>query len=130
MGGRAVRLEETGTLREKVLERVQWLGRKYARKRFERYYRGAVYTGVVRTVGWHPERGFGATVTYSDGFTKILKIEELEVFMLADRARKTDILHQCIIRKDTYKLGIVREQPLAFILKERSVEVAFVDQLS
>ena len=59
-----------------------------------RYYRGAVYTGVVRTVGWHPERGFGATVTYSDGFTEILKIEELEVFMLADRARKTDILDQ------------------------------------
>jgi len=68
-------------------------------------------------------------VTYSDGFTEILKIEELEVFMLADSARNTDILDQSIIRKDTCKLGIVREQPLALV-KERSVEVAFVDQLS
>ena len=36
-------------------------------------------------------RGFGATVTYSDGYSEILKIQELEVLMLADRARKTDI---------------------------------------
>ena len=120
---------ENGTLKERVQERVQWLRRKYARKQFERYYRGAVYTGVVRTVGWHPVRGFGATVTYNDGYSEILKISELEVLMLADRASKTDIMGQSIICKDTYGLGTVGNQPLVLV-KQNSVEVEFVDQPS
>ena len=57
-----------------------------------------MYTGVVHTVGWHPVQDFAATVTYNDGFSEILTIQELEVLMLADRGKKTDILGQSIIR--------------------------------
>jgi hypothetical protein len=42
----------------------------------------------VRIVGWHPVSGYRATVKYSDGYIEILKIQELEVSLRAESARR------------------------------------------
>ena len=66
-----VELQEKVVSKNRVGAHVRWLIDKYAGKVFHKAYDGKLYEGIVRTVGWHPVSGYGATGKYSDGYIEI-----------------------------------------------------------
>ena len=68
------------TMKERLCKEHIWLVQTYEAVEFQKVYRGTVYSGVIGKVGWHPRKGFGAKVSYSDGYTENLSIQELQGF--------------------------------------------------
>ena len=67
-------------MKEHLCKEHIWVVQTYEAVEFQisLVYRGTVYRGVVGKVGWHPRKGFGAKVSYCDGYSESLSIRELQ----------------------------------------------------
>ena len=76
------KFEESHRKEDEIKRRVQsnlkWMGKRFYGVQFSKQYMGKDYVGVVNAVRWIRGQGYVVNVLYSDGYTEILQLKELE----------------------------------------------------